>query len=223
MKLEEKYNDVFTTQIRGNSGADIIHQIRTTSGELLSTKIGYDNKEASNVTAKDIEKAKKDKRALETDYFIVVSKNLPKKEAKNRLCGEKEGILLAHPDVVTELANVIRKAIIEISKQSACRQDLQTKQVKIYDLVKSREFRRCIESISEAHKKFTDLQKQERKDHETLWKRENAILEDLINSYNSISTGIDVILDKQDLSTKSNEKTENIEKEKGENDEDHSS
>jgi hypothetical protein len=70
---------------------------------------------------------------------------------------------------------------------------------------------------------LTDLQKQERKDHETLWKKENAILEDLINSYNSISAGIDVILDKQDLSAKPNEKTENIEKEREENDEDHSS
>jgi hypothetical protein len=227
-KLEDafrKYNDVFTTQIRGNPSADIIHQIRTTSGELLRTRIAYDNKEASSVTAKDIEKANRDKKALETDYFIIVSKNLPKKEAKNGLCGEKEGILLAHPDIIAELANIIRTAIIEISKQSVCKQDLQTKQSKIYDLIRSREFRRHIEFIAEAHKKLTDLQREEKRDHEMLWKRENAIFEELIKRYNEVSTGIDVILDKQDLTEiKSLEKAEDIEKESSENDkdEDHS-
>jgi hypothetical protein len=88
-KLEDafrKYNDIFTTQTRGTSGADIVHQIRTTSGELLETKIGYDNKEAATVTKRDIEKAKIDKKTLQTDYFIIVSKNLPKKEVKNGLC-----------------------------------------------------------------------------------------------------------------------------------------
>jgi hypothetical protein len=42
--------DLFTTQTRGTSGADIIQQIRTASGELLKITIGYDNKEANDVS-----------------------------------------------------------------------------------------------------------------------------------------------------------------------------
>jgi hypothetical protein len=77
---------------RLTSGADIVHQIRTTSGEILETTIGYDNKDAATITAKDIEKAKKDKESLGTDYFIIVSRNIPKENAKNELYREKDGL-----------------------------------------------------------------------------------------------------------------------------------
>jgi hypothetical protein len=212
-KLEDafrKYNGVFTTQKKGVSGADIIHQIRTTSGELLETKIGYDNKEAAAIQARDIDKAKIDKKALGTDYFIIVSKNLPK-EIKNGKCGEKEGILLANPDIVVELAKIIRKAIVQISKQFLCQQDVQTKQVKIYDLIQSREFQRHIEAINEVPKKLSDLQNKEKKDHETLWKKEYAIFEELRNTFNDITTGIDAILDEDQTRNQSEEQTENVE------------
>jgi hypothetical protein len=73
----------FTTQTRGIPSGDIIQEIRTSSGQLLQTKIGYDNKEAKTLTIKEVK----------TDYFIIISKNLPKKDIKNGLCGEKDGVL----------------------------------------------------------------------------------------------------------------------------------
>jgi hypothetical protein len=196
----ESYGDIFTKQTRGTSGADIIHQIRINSGQLLQTKIGYDNKEAEAVSAKDIEKAKKDKESLGTDYFIIVSRNLPKRDIKNGLCGQKEGIMLAHPEIVTELAKIIRETIIRISKQSAYNQDRQAKQAKVYALISSQAFRKYIESIGEAPKKFSDLQNEERKDHEKIWKKEAAIMDELLHVHIDITTAIDTIIDGNDAS-----------------------
>lgn len=51
--------DLFTPQTRGISGADIIQQIRTPSGELLKITIGYYNKEANDANKSDIEKTKR--------------------------------------------------------------------------------------------------------------------------------------------------------------------
>jgi hypothetical protein len=167
------------------------------SGQLLQTKIGYDNKEAESVTARDIEKAKRDKESLRTDYFIIVSQNLPKKEIKNGLCGEKDGILLAHPIIITELARLIRKTIIDISKESATKQDRETKQAKIYALVNSRGFRRYIETIEEVRKRLSEHQNEERRDHEKSWKKANMIIEKLRDVYVEMSTGIDTIIDGQ--------------------------
>ena len=194
----EGCGDIFTTPARGIPGGDIIQEIRTPTGQLLQTKIGYDNKEAETVTARDIEKGKRDKESLRTDYFFIVSQNLPKRDIKNGLCGEKEGILLAHPNIITEYARLIRKTIIDISKESATKQDRETKQARIYALVNSRGYRRYIETIEEVHKKLSEHQNEERKDHEKSWKKANMIFEKLREVYVDMSTGIDTIMDGQD-------------------------
>ena len=48
--------DYFEKERRGSCGADIIQQIRTISGEVLETKIAYDNKESTTITKQDIER-----------------------------------------------------------------------------------------------------------------------------------------------------------------------
>ncbi|MGC2574620.1 MAG: DUF2130 domain-containing protein, partial [Candidatus Nitrosopolaris sp.] len=81
--LQDEFRDKgdhFEKETRGSCGADIIQQIMITPGELLENKIAYDNKESTNITKQDIEKAKKDKDRLRTDYFIIVSRNLPKRD-----------------------------------------------------------------------------------------------------------------------------------------------
>ena len=125
--LQDEFQDKgdhFEKETRGSCGADIIQQIRTTSLELLENKIAYDNKESAAITKQDIEKAKKDKERLQTDYFIIVSRNLPKRDSKDGLYGEKEGILLVHPDIIVAVAWIIRRTIIEISKEVTSKQDL---------------------------------------------------------------------------------------------------
>jgi DNA repair exonuclease SbcCD ATPase subunit len=79
--------DLFTPQTRGISGADIIQQIRTPSGDLLKITIGYDNKEADDVNKSDIEKTKRDRDDLMIGYMIIVSRSFPKKEVKNGFLG----------------------------------------------------------------------------------------------------------------------------------------
>jgi hypothetical protein len=193
----QKDGDLFVQETRGTSGADIVHQIRTTSGELLETTIGYDNKEAATITAKDIEKAKKDKESLGTDYFIIVSRNLPKENAKNEFYREKDGILLVSPDIIVAVAGIIRRAIIEISKQSASKQDQETKQAKVYDYVIGREFNRQIESICVIHEEISKLQDKEEKDHKTLWKKRESVQKQLRKTYIDISSGLDSIMQGQ--------------------------
>jgi len=186
--------DHFEKETRGSCGADIIQQIRTTSRELLENKIAYDNKESAAITKQDIEKAKKDKERLQTDYFIIVSRNLPKRDCKDGLYGEKEGILLVHPDIIVAVAWIIRRTIIEISKEVTSKQDLKTKQSKIYDHVRSREFNSQIESICETHKRMFDLQEKERKDHETTWKKREELQKQLRDVHIRLRSGIDAII-----------------------------
>jgi hypothetical protein len=88
----------------------------------------------------------------------------------------------------------MRQASIEISRQSGSILDQQSKETKIFDLVRSREFNRDIEAICEIHQKISNLHKKDRKHHETSWKEEEKIQKDLIDTYVHVRSSIDAII-----------------------------
>ena len=186
-------DDSIRRQKRGEISGDLVQHIRTLS-KTLATPIVYDNKQAERVTKKDIEKAKNYRKVHGTEYVIIVSSNLPKKDIKNGICGEKEGILLAHPSIVVEISRQIRKAIIEISKQSESEKDRETKESKLYDYVKSPDFCSTIEKIYGIHQKMIELQNREEKAHERLWKERKELHAQINQTYMNISGGIETIL-----------------------------
>jgi len=57
-------DDKFERQKRGTASGDIVQRIRTTMG-ILDIPIVYDNKQAKNVTKKDIEKQKTTRKSME--------------------------------------------------------------------------------------------------------------------------------------------------------------
>ncbi len=193
LSLTEAFaSDLFRRQKRGQSSGDIIQQIRV-GGKSLDTLIIYDNKAANTVTKKDIEKAKKYQKIHGTNYVVIVSANLPKNTVPNGLYGTREGILLVHPSIVTEVARQIRSGIIDVSKLSMGKEDQKSKQAKLYQYVMSSEFSMIIEDISSINEKLYSLQTKEEKDHSTLWKTRRDLYDQLVKSYNGFSSGIESI------------------------------
>jgi hypothetical protein len=185
-------NDFFTRQKRGTSMGDIVQRIRTTT-MTLDTPIVYDNKQADKVTKKDIEKAKKYKDVHVTDYVIIVSSNLPK-YVKNGFFGEREGILLCHPCIVVDVAKQIRRAIIEVSKQSGSRKHREAKESKLYNYIISQEFVGTVEKLQLIYQKMADIQDSEEKAHKRLWKERKKLQSQISDTYVTISNGIDCII-----------------------------
>lgn len=186
-------DDHFERQSRGTSEGDIIQHIRTPTG-LIDTPIVFDNKEAQQVTKKDIEKALGYRRTHGTNYVLIVSKNLPKREIENGLIGEKEGILIVHPSIVVEVAKQIRSAIIEISKQSESKKDREAKEAKLYDYIKSQEFSATVEKLHRIYEKIGELQDGEEKNHQRLWKERKILIAQIDSTYRDISVGIESII-----------------------------
>ncbi len=185
--------DIFRRQRRGQVSGDLIQQIRTGTGRALQKAIIYDNKEGESVTKKDLQKAKGYRSIHGTNYVIIVSSNLPK-SVENRLCGEKEGILLIHPSIVAEVSRQIRSGIIEIAKQSGSKVDRETKEKKLYDYVRSHEFSGRVETISSVYHRMSDLQDREERAHRRLWKDRKEIQRELNDVYADISTSVESVL-----------------------------
>ena len=162
--------------------------------KVLWGQIGvYDNKAAKTVTKKDIEKAKKYQKIHGTDYVIIVSANLPKTSVPNGHYGTRDGILLVHPSLVTEVTKQIRTAIIEISKLRLSSKDQKSKQSQLYEYITSSEFSRIIEEFSTVYEKLYKLQSKEEKDHQTLWKSRNHEIDKLVKLSNDMGSGIESI------------------------------
>ena len=191
-------DDHFRRQKRGTESADIIQTIRTTS-ESLDTQIVYDNKESKTISKSDLNKAKKYKKIHGTNYAIIVSANLPKKDIPNGFLGRKDGILLVHPSVIVEISRQIRTGIIEISKLSTSKEDKKEKESRLYDYITNQEFFMLLQSIYELHQKMCDVQNKEEKSHHTLWKQRKELQDQLISAYTEISSSIDSITQKEAL------------------------
>lgn len=192
--LETEFkDDIFERQKRGMSSGDIVQRIRTNSG-ILETPIVFDNKESQNITKADIEKAKKYKAIHRTNYVIIVSKNLPKKECGDGILGEKEGILLIHPSIVLELTRQIRRFLVDLGREKISKQDRQNKEARMFAFITSQEVARKLNSLSEVYAKMNDLQAKEQRDHQNLWKTKNSLIENLRQVYVEITGGIDSII-----------------------------
>ena len=181
--------DFFRRQKRGTSSGDLIQQIRTTTG-VVDIPIVYDNKSAKTITKTDIEKAKKYRKIHGTNYVLIVAKNLPKTNVPNGLLGQKEGILLVHSSIVVEVAKQIREGIIEISKLSKSKEDQNTKQTRLYEYIISSEFSAVFDSLAEISDKLYHMQSKDERDHQTLWNNRKNLQEQLLKTYNELSSGI---------------------------------
>jgi hypothetical protein len=188
-------NDIFTRSLRGASSADIIQQIRKPNGKLIESKIIYDNKNVIALKPQDIENIKKYIEIHNTDQAIIVTQSLPKTVVKNGYFGHKDGILLVHPDIVVEVAALIRRALVKMSNLSTSLQQRETKETKLYDYIRSSEFSNEVQKIYQIYNEMCRYQDKEEKSHNTLWKERKELYESFKRIYIKISSGIDSIVE----------------------------
>lgn len=189
-------DDFFRRQKRGISSGDLIQQIRIPTGSL-DTPIVYDNKSAATVTSKDIDKAIKYKKIHATNYVIIVSSNPPKTSVPNGLYGEKNGILIVHHTIIIEVVKQIRQGIINISNLSNSKKDQDTKQYKLYEYIISNDFSMMLESFYKTNEDMFNLQANEERTHEKLWKTRKSLHAQLQKTINDLSSGIESITQKE--------------------------
>lgn len=188
-------DDHFTRQTRGQSTGDLIQTIRTKTGKL-DTRIIYDNKQDTSVTAKDLEKAKKYQKIHNTKYVLIVSSKIPKTYSPNGIYGIKDGILIVNPKIIIEVATRCRDNIIEISKLSESAKGRDAKEAKLFDYIISQEFNALMGTVYQANEKLRKLQDQEEKTHLRWWKDRKTLRDQLIKAYMEIETGVESITQK---------------------------
>ena len=90
LQVFKKKGDSITLKTRrGENTAEIIHQIMGPNRQLLETVIVYDNKNTQTIDDDDVRKSKSYREIHNTDYSIIVSRNIPKKYSTNGRYAER--------------------------------------------------------------------------------------------------------------------------------------
>jgi hypothetical protein len=200
LQVFSKKGDIITLKKRrGENTAEIIHQIMGPNRQLLDTVIVYDNKNTQRIVANDVLKSKSYKEIHNTDYSVIVSRNIPKEYSANGKYAEKDGVIIINPELLEPVVGNIRRGLIEISRMSNNKQEMLTKQSKLYGYVTGQEFRRQLEALYSVHTRLTTLRDDEEKKHKTWWKKRTEVYEELKERYTNISSGLDAILNDADL------------------------
>jgi hypothetical protein len=200
LRAFSKKGDIITLKKRrGENTAEIIHQIMGPNRQLLETVIVYDNKNTQTIKDEDVRKSKSYREIHNTDYSIIVSRNIPKKYSTNGRYAEKDGVLIINPELLEPVIENKRKGLIAISKISNDNQKKLTKQSKLYSYITGNEFSRQLEAVYSVHTRFNTLQDDEEQKHKTMWRKRTEVNNELKELYTNISSGLDAILNDADL------------------------
>jgi hypothetical protein len=156
---------------KGTIGADIRQIVRSPRG-MDCGHILWECKRTKAWSDGWIAKLKDDLRSDKSHIPAIISEVLPD-EIKNGL-GIKDGVWVASPRLAIPLAMLLRKTLLDVTRQKMIVQNQQTKAESLYTYVTSHEFSQQVESMIETYREMADQIVRERTAFEKSWKQREA-------------------------------------------------
>jgi hypothetical protein len=181
---------------RGRAGGDILHEVRTESGTGLVAAglIVYECKDTLQWSNRFVEQARKEGRTHKTPYLVIVTRAFPGGE--KTLC-VRGGVVVVHPTRLVELAQVMRRMVVEVHQTALLGEGQVAKNAALYEYLTSGDFREAFDTMAESADRLSQLLNKERKTHEQTWARREAAYEDLRRATTTIDTRIRSIIEKR--------------------------
>lgn len=191
LALEELLRSIFPFDTigevgKGVKGADVIHQIRNSTGKECGTII-YESKRTKNFSTDWIEKLKTDLRGQKADIAVIVTEAMPKDMDR---FGQKDGIWICSFAEFKGVAAVLRDSLIRIYDIRNSQENKGDKMQMLYDFLTGNEFRQHIEAIVEGFSSMKNSLAKERIAMERIWaerdKQLDKVLLNMSGMYGSI-------------------------------------
>jgi hypothetical protein len=187
---EEFPRDVITRVAKGSPGADIVHEVF--HNERLCGRIIYDCKDRSSWRNEYALKLRADQMAAGADHAILSTRTFP--ASARQLC-ELEGVLVANPARVVALAHMLRRHLVQLSTLRLSNEQRARKTSELYDFIRSETCARMFDTMDSHAADLLRLQEKERREHEILWKRQEALYRTLRKTSADMRSEIDRILE----------------------------
>ncbi len=175
---------------KGQPGVDIRHEIRH-NGEVCGT-IVYDSKNRQGWQLTYATKLRQDQLEAQADHAILATTAFP--SGKKELCIESD-VIVINPARVVPIVHLLRRALISMHIRGLSLKARTEKTEQLYAFINSSVYRQRFEQIGGLTNNALELDVEEKKAHDALWKRRGTILKRQSALLRELDTDISAIIE----------------------------
>jgi hypothetical protein len=178
---------------KGHPGADI--QLEVVHKGQPCGKIIFESKNTKAWQGTFVSKLRQDQIAAGADHAVLATTVFP--NAKRDLCIESD-VIIASPARVTPIVTLLRRSVIALHLRGVSLNERANKMSKLYALISSAKY---VQQFREVEKLTTDIENldsQERRAHETLWKKRGGLTTRITNALREIDSDIASVIEGND-------------------------
>ena len=174
---------------KGAAGADIIHVIVHKSKECGT--IIYEFKNSTAWRNDYVTKLREDQIAEKAEHAILSTCKLP---ADVHQIDIREGVIVALPERVLVLAEILRREIVHSHELRRSGVEREQKTDALYSYITSPAFGQHLEFIDIVTSKMFELDSSEQKAHKALWKKRDGFIKSMQEAEGNLRGDIDQII-----------------------------
>lgn len=194
--LREAFPDDRVSRIKkGQPGADILHEILH-KGEICGS-IVYDSKNRQAWQYTFITKLREDQLEAEAEHAVLSTIVFP--SGKKELCIESD-VVVVNPGRVVYIVRLLRQAMVAMHVRGLSMRERHTKTAMLYRFITSDAYRQRFSQVANLSEDVLELDVQEKKSHDVVWKRRGKLLMQQSNVLREIDTEIAAIVEAADES-----------------------
>jgi hypothetical protein len=156
---------------KGLSGADVIHEV-IRNGQVCG-KIVYDSKSRNAWKNDYVTKLRADQLAERAEHAILSCNKLPQGAQQIHV---QEGVIVAHPQRVVVLAQILRRHVIETHELRIGNEKKDEKTAELYAFITSDRCKQLLEQIALQAQRMIELEAAEERSHKVTWERRGKLI-----------------------------------------------
>ena len=178
---------------RGDAGGDVLIEVKYKA--TICGRIIMDSRMRGNWQTSYAAKLRTDMVEQKADHAVLATLHFPRGAAE--LC-RHDDVLLVHPARVIELIGILRQAMVRMHQAKLSGVARADKKLRLYDHITSDLFRRKLADTGKLAQQLLDLDVDEVKEHNRVWKTRGGILKrlesvnsEVVGEINDIVDGLD--------------------------------
>ncbi|HEX7840607.1 MAG TPA: DUF2130 domain-containing protein [Kofleriaceae bacterium] len=190
-QLKAEYRDDRVLRLpRGEAGGDILLEVKYKGA--VCGRIILDSRNRGNWQTSYAGKLRTDMVEQKADHAILATLHFPR--GATELC-RHDDVLLVHPARVVELVGILRQALVRMFQTRLSNEQRAEKKLRLYDHITSDVFRRKLADTGKLTQQLLDLDVDEVKEHQRVWKTRGGILKKLETVNSEVVGEINDIVD----------------------------
>jgi hypothetical protein len=156
---------------KGLSGADVIHEV-VRNGQVCG-KIVYDSKSRNAWKNEFVTKLKADQLAERAEHALLSCNKFPQGAQQIHV---QDGVIIAHPQRVLALAQILRRHIIETHELRVGNEKRDEKTAELYAFITSDRCKQLLEQITLQTQRMLELEAAEERAHRMTWEKRGKLI-----------------------------------------------